>query len=136
MKRFVLSVALAGGLSVVSATPASAKWSFGEPILSKKDLKAAIEKAESAPLGSAQNPVRVEMPEGQRAYLSRLRCADGKPPVFERAGNVGPGVYETIVDSYVVDCGAAAPGQVEIQMDMYHPGHIENRAVAGFTIIP
>lgn len=106
----------------------------GGPMLDPPELAAAITKADAHPLGSANNPVRAARPEGQRAYLKELRCADGRAPAFERRGNVGPGVFMSIVDLYLVDCGAAAPGRVEIRMDMYHPGHVEKRPVPGFTV--
>ncbi|MGZ8421236.1 MAG: hypothetical protein ACXWU3_17385, partial [Allosphingosinicella sp.] len=87
------------------------------------------------PLGSKQNPVRVEMPAGEQAYLARLRCGDGRAPQFERMGSFGAGVYGNILDGYIVDCGAAPPGKVEIFMDMYHRGHVETQPVPGFTIV-
>jgi hypothetical protein len=108
----------------------------GGPILEGKELRAALAEAEHHPLGSLQNPVRAAMPQGQQAYLRRLRCADGEPPRFQRAGNLGQGVFSSIVDDYVVDCGPAAPGKVHIIMDMYFPDYVEERPVAGFTIAP
>lgn len=96
-------------------------------------LERAIEKAETHPLGSRDNPVRASMPVGQQAYLRRLRCPDGTPPAFERKGNIGSGVYVYYVDHYMVTCPGAAP--VDIFMDMYHD-HVEQRPVAGFTIEP
>ena len=107
----------------------------GGPMLSTKKLKKAVAKADAFPLGSPQNPVRASFPPGQRAYLDRLRCADGSAPNYVRAGNVGVGVFNSIVDDYIVNCGAAAPGEVHLQMDMYHPDHIEMRAVSGFTLV-
>lgn len=104
--------------------------------MDKPELDAAIAAAEKFPLGSDKNPVRVESPVGQRAYLSRLRCADGHSPYFTRVGNVGPGVYASFVDDYVVDCGGAAPGQVHVKMDMYFKGHVETPPILGFTIEP
>lgn len=92
--------------------------------------------AEKHPLGSQQNPIRVNMPAGQRAYLSRLRCSDGQPPVFFRTGNFGPGVYGSIIDGYDVKCTGASPAQSMIFMDMYHPDHDEKAAPPGFTIVP
>lgn len=86
-------------------------------------------------LGSAQNPVRADMPQGQRAYLNRLRCSDGSVPKYGRIGNVGVGVNGNIVDRYDVNCGSAAPGRVTIDMDMYYPGYVETQAVPGFTIV-
>lgn len=85
------------------------------------------------PLGSRGNPVRVEMPPGQHAYLRRLTCVDGSTPTFARAGNYGPGPFTTIIDGYEVRC----PGSTTmIFMDMYHAGYVERRAVPGFGIRP
>ncbi|MEM8697246.1 MAG: hypothetical protein AAGE05_14585 [Pseudomonadota bacterium] len=88
-----------------------------------------------APLGSQANPVRADQPQGQRAYLDRLRCTNGRPPRYERAGNFGPGPYRTIIDGYEVECAGSAPASVMIFMDMYHRGHQEDEAVPGFTIV-
>lgn len=109
---------------------------WGQSQVSGPALARRIAEAERHPLGSRQNPVRAEMPPGQRAYLSRLRCSDGRAPEYVRTGNLGPGVYGNIIDNYRVSCGDAAPGNVDIIMDMYHPGHVEERAVPGFTIVP
>ena len=105
----------------------------GESYLQGKDLEKAIEKAEQHPLGSAQNPVRTTRPQGQRLYLSRLRCSDGKAPSFYRQGNVGPGPFGNIVDLYKVSCGEAEPRESDVYMDMYHGGFIESRIVPGFA---
>jgi len=94
-------------------------------------LAKAIAEAEKHPLGSKDNPVRVNMPTGQRAYLGRLRCGTGEAPGYFRAGNVGPGPFGYIVDLYQVTCPGAEA--VQIYMDMYHDGS-EPRPVPGFTI--
>jgi hypothetical protein len=99
--------------------------------LKGKKLKAAIDKAATEPLGSDKNPVRADGPPGQRAYLSRLRCADGTAPGFQRSGNVGPGIYGYIVDLYKLRC---AETETEVRIDMYHR-HVEDMPVAGFTIV-
>lgn len=96
--------------------------------------RAAPAAAAASSLGSDLAPVKAEMPPGQHAYLRRLRCADGRAPRWNRRGNIGFGRDGHIIDLYDVDCGAAAPGKVEIRMDMYHPGHVETRAVTGFTL--
>ncbi len=85
-----------------------------------------------SPLGSAQNPIRAEGPSGQRAYLTRLRCPDGRPPAFERGGSAGLSPYGSMMDLYQVACDA--PPTHSIYMDMYHPGYVESQAVAGFSI--
>jgi hypothetical protein len=100
------------------------------------DLRAAIEAAQAHPLGTAQNPVRVGGPEGERAYIARLRCADGSPPQVGERGSAGIGAFGTIVDVYPLDCGTAAPGRATVVMDMYHEEHRETRAPGGFTIVP
>ena len=93
----------------------------------------ALAAARKHPLGSKLNPVRENMPQGQRAYLARLRCADGQAPAFERRGNIGVGAFGFTVDHFEVTC----PGKpaVDVFMDMYHDGP-ENRPVPGFTIAP
>ena len=108
----------------------------GQSELSGAALDRAVAAAAKYPFGSERNPVRAAMPPGEVAYLARLRCSDGQPPRFERAGSYGVGVYGNILDGYMVNCGAAAPGQVEIFMDMYHSGYVEARPVPGFTIVP
>ena len=97
---------------------------------------AAIAAAQRHPLGTMENPVRVGGPTGERAYIARLRCSDGSAPRVGQRGNMGVGAFGTIVDSYPLDCGSAAPGQFTLIMDMYHDEHREERAPAGFTIVP
>ncbi|ANU07012.1 hypothetical protein [Paraurantiacibacter namhicola] len=110
------------------------KMFSGKPFLEGDAMAAALAEADKFPLGSSKNPVRVSQPQGQRAYLRRLRCPGGDQPAFGRVGNVGPGVFDSIVDLYEVEC---ADGSVhEIYMDMYHAGHVEDRPVPGFTITP
>jgi hypothetical protein len=100
------------------------------------DKVAAVQaKAAAFPLGSEQNPIRADMPEGQRAYLERLRCSDGNAPAFERGGNVGLGPYGKIVDVYNVKCLTGQPATASVYIDMYH-NHVEDRPVPGFTIKP
>ena len=107
--------------------------SLGMGGLKGDKLAKAIANAEKHPLGSKANPVRENMPAGQRSYLRRLRCAGGEKPAFKRGGSVGEGVYGNIIDLYSVTCPGAAP--VEVYMDMYHEGP-EIRPSPGFTIAP
>jgi hypothetical protein len=132
-----------GAVLVGLAVPAAAQVSdeqmlqrmlSGGPLMDEADLAKAVQKAAAQPLGSRANPVRTHGPRGQHAYLNRLRCSDGAPPRWSRSGNLGPGPYTSIIDNYVVDCGAAAPGKVQVAMDMYHPDHVEQQAVPGFTM--
>lgn len=99
-------------------------------------LDAALKAAEGQPLGSEKNPVRADMPQGQHAYLERLRCTNGKPPAYQRAGNMGAGAFGSIVDVYLTRCEGSTPAEAEIYMDMYFPGHVETRAVPGFLLTP
>jgi hypothetical protein len=137
-----LLIALALGCAVATV-PAAAQHrpneardmmkQLGGGGLSGKKLAKAIAKAELSPLGSKANPIRENMPQGQLAYLRRLRCPDGTAPAFFREGNVGTGIYRNIVDLYKVTCAGSAP--VEVYMDMYHDGP-ELRPVPGFTMAP
>ena len=86
----------------------------------------------SGELGSKGNPVRCSGPPGERAYLNRLRCLDGKAPTYFRIGSYGKGPYGNILDGYNVKCEEKDP--VTIFMDMYH-NHVEKTPVPGFTIV-
>lgn len=108
----------------------------GESQVDGAELERRIAAAAAHPLGSQHNPVRAAMPPGQRAYLRRLRCSDGTAPDFDRVGNFGIGVYGNIVDGYRLRCAGAEPAEVTVYMDMYHRGHVEERPVPGFTILP
>ena len=106
----------------------------GQSAMEGAELDKALEEASRYPLGSKQNPVRASRPEGQRAYLSRLRCADLSRPEYRRAGNVGLGPFGNIVDAYVVTCEGSEPAEQTIYMDMYHAGYEESEAVEGYGI--
>jgi hypothetical protein len=109
---------------------------------------------------SKEEAINVCQPVGQRSYLMRLRCVDGKPPRFGRRGNVGrrnepkgdlsdedllqqmdwsrplgPGEVDYhIVDVYEVECTDTTH---EIFMDMYHCADPRTKkAPSGFTIAP
>ncbi|HEY0013487.1 MAG TPA: hypothetical protein VGB79_11640 [Allosphingosinicella sp.] len=100
------------------------------------EIEAQAAAAAAHPLGTAENPVRVGGPEGERGYLARLRCSNGRAPTVGERREAGVGAYGSVVASYAIDCGAAAPGRASIILDMYHEEHREARAPAGFTIIP
>jgi len=104
------------------------------PSLSQAEFTKRLEAASKFPLGSRENPVRVNMPTGQREYLSRLVCENLQTPEFSRAGSYGAGPYDSIIDMYVVKCPGSQPANSEIFMDMYFPGHVEDEAVNGFEI--
>lgn len=107
----------------------------GESQVQGEELDARVQEASASPLGSAENPVRAHMPPGQRAYLSRLRCADLSRPEFYRAGSAGMSPYGNIVDVYIVTCADSEPAKSEIYIDMYHRGYVEEEAVPGFGIV-
>lgn len=99
------------------------------------DLREAIAAANAHPLGTRDNPVRVGGPEGERAYIARLRCADGSAPRVGARGDAGVGAFGSVVDVYPLDCGTGAPGRVDLVMDKYHEEHREDRAPPGFNIV-
>jgi hypothetical protein len=141
MRKFA-ALAVVAGFAIAAAPPQDRRvgrtpneardmmLSFGGGMKGKK-LEKAIAKAEQFPLGSDKNPVRENGPTGQRAYLGKLRCADGTAPAFTRAGSVGEGVFGFIVDLYKVTCPGNDP--IDVPIDMYHDGG-ETRPVPGFTI--
>ena len=125
-----IRILAAAGLAALATVPANAQNLFGTS-LAGEELEKAIAEAETHPLGSLENPIRVNMPAGEYAYLARLRCEDGSKPSYERRGNVGLGIYQNIIDLYDVQCEGQEP--VEVYMDMYHRRK-EDRPVPGFTI--
>jgi hypothetical protein len=142
--RIALALAAA---ALLSAAPSAAQPKPGDRTISPEqmlremglapgqdDLAEALAAAAAHPLGTRENPVRVGGPEGERAYIARLRCGDGTPPRVGQRANAGIGAFGTIVDLYPLDCGSAAPGRFELVMDMYHEEHRETRAPAGFTL--
>jgi hypothetical protein len=125
--------AAADNLGKRTAPPEQLLSGIGEGT-SDAALEAAVAAAAAFPLGSLQNPVRVGGPEGELAYLARLRCADGKAPKIGAKRPGGVGAFGTFVEAFPLDCGAAAPGRIDIVMDMYFEEHVERSAPAGFTL--
>jgi hypothetical protein len=100
---------------------------------SDDELDRAIAAAEAHPLGSLENPVRVAGPDGENAYLARLRCTDRSVPKIVAKAPGGPDAYGSMADMVSLDCGVAAPGKRTLAIDIYHEEHIEKRPPAGFT---
>ena len=114
------------------ASPEALK-AFGEAN-SDDALAAAIAAADHHPLGTLDNPIRAAGPDGAKAYLARLRCADGSVP---KLGAIAPGAadsYGTLTDLHPATCGAAPP--INLFVDVYHEEHAETRPPAGFTLAP
>jgi hypothetical protein len=103
---------------------------------SDEEIERAIAAANAHPLGTAANPIRVGGPEGARAYLATLRCADGKSPRIGAAREGGVGAFGSVLQLYPIDCGGAAPGRLELNIDHYQEEHSESRAPAGFSLQP
>lgn len=97
----------------------------------EEEMRALIAAAEAHPLGTAENPVRVGGPDGERAYLQRLRCAGGAAPLIGDRSNAGIGAFGSVVAAYVLACGNS---RHRIVFDMYHEEHVETRAPADFTL--
>jgi hypothetical protein len=140
--RFSLFVALSLVAAPATAQELGARTQSPQSLLQgiglapdQDDLRGAIAAAEAHPLGSRENPVRVGGPDGERAYIARLRCADGAAPRVGARGSAGVGAFGTVVDVYPLDCGAAAPGRLDLVLDMYHEEHREDRAPPGLTIL-
>jgi hypothetical protein len=135
--------ALAGPAGAAAQGKLGQRTTSPEQILSEteagdsdSELDQAIAAAAAHPLGSLANPVRAGGPEGAQAWLARLRCADGRAPQLGPPSPGGVGAYGTVVERYFLDCGRAAPGRVELLVDLYHEEHPETGAPAGFTIAP
>ena len=99
----------------------------------EQEMQRLIAAANAYPLGTIENPVRVGGPEGERAYLARLTCADGTPLRVGSRSDAGEGGFGAVASAYAVSCGGTTR---RIVFDMYHAEHVENRAPAGFNIRP
>lgn len=99
----------------------------------EEEMRQLVAAADAHPLGTLENPVRVGGPEGERAYLGRLRCGDGGQPRIGARREGGVGAFGSVVAVYELGCGGQAG---RIVFDMYHEEHVETRAPAGFTLRP
>jgi len=97
----------------------------------EQDMARLIAQAAAYPLGSIENPVRVGGPEGERAYLARLACADGTAPRIGSRSDAGQGGFGSIASAYSVACGGTTR---RIVFDMHHAEHREDRAPPGYAI--
>jgi hypothetical protein len=97
-------------------------------------IEQAIAAASAHPLGTPANPIRVGGPEGAQAYFAGLRCGDGKSPRIAAPREGGVGAFGSILQLYTLDCGSAAPGRVNLNVDLYQEEHKETRAPAGFQV--
>jgi len=113
-------------------TPQAAQLPATAAFIPDAEEDPLIAAAAAHPLGSRENPVRVGGPEGERAYLARLRCADGAEPRIGLRADRGVGAFGSMVAAYRLECTGA--GAVELVMDMYHEEHRETRAPAGLTL--
>ena len=99
----------------------------------EEEMRALVAAADSHPLGTLENPIRVGGPDGERTYLAHLRCAGGAAPRIGARREAGVGAFGSVVGAYEVICGDAS---ASIVFDMYHEEHVESRAPAGFTLAP
>lgn len=135
MKRLALALAAAGLLAAPLA--AQRLGARTEPPSAHQpapgdDLDALVAAAAAHPLGSAENPVRVGGPEGEAAYVGRLRCPDGARPAVGARAEAGVGGYGSILTAVSLTCAPAAPARVHF--DIYHAEHDETRAPDGFRL--
>lgn len=101
------------------------------PASPEEEMRAMIAAADAHPLGTAENPIRVAGPDGERLYLARLRCADGSSPRLGARTAAGIGAYGSVVAGYEVSCAGRG---TRIVFDMYQEENVETRAPAGFTM--
>jgi hypothetical protein len=97
----------------------------------EEEMRQLAAAADAHPLGTMENPIRVGGPEGEHAYLGRLRCADGSQPRIGARREAGVGAFGSVVSAYALGCGTETR---QVVFDMYHEEHVETRAPAGFTL--
>ena len=139
MRKLLMAAAVAATIGLggcASTAPQDQELTGGlfGPAYSPAEMQRRIDAAQAHPLGSEANPVRSSMPPGERAYIARLRCSDGKAPEIVSRGSTGTGPFGNILDLYSLRCAGGTPATAEVYMDMYHD-HVEARAIPGFTIV-
>lgn len=92
----------------------------------------AVASNAASPLGSFENPVRCDMPSGEREYLLRLSCLDGSPLEIGERASFGSGADGHVLDGVELRCADGT--KQKIFLDMYHRGYREAEAVPGFAI--
>src|SRR3954470_7996678 len=73
----------------------------------EEEMRQLVAAADAHPLGTIENPVRVGGPEGERAYLARLRCPDGGAPRIGARREAGIGAFGSVVAAYELSCAGA-----------------------------
>lgn len=99
----------------------------------EEEMQQLAAAAAAHPLGTVENPIRVGGPEGEHAYLGKLRCADGAAPRIGARREAGVGAFGSVVGAYELGCGTETR---TIVFDMYQEEHVETHAPAGFTLQP
>jgi hypothetical protein len=118
------------GLGAATATPEEILHEM-DPQAAEQEMQRLIAAAAAFPLGSIDNPIRVGGPDGAAAYLARLRCTDGSTPRIGQPGEGGVGAFGTVTTAWPAACGGTSRLVV---FDLYHEGHTEDRAAAGFAL--
>ena len=94
---------------------------------------ACVTLRESDPVGSVNNPVRVEGRAGEISYLSRLRCESGGAPHFYFQVHGPRGPYGNELDRFGLRC-VFDNRSFQVWIDPDHPGHVEGRPVFGLRL--
>jgi hypothetical protein len=128
----VTSLVIIASTAPAVAQPASGPIEIQTAAEGRKTITPDWQKINAQPLGSKGNPVRADGPAGERAYMQRLRCANGTViDEKRRVGAAGVGPYTTMVSVWEVECY----GELHVvHIDGAHPGHVERRAARGFSI--
>lgn len=116
------------GARTTSPQDMAAQLGRGAP---DEEMRVLVAAADRHPLGTLENPIRVGGPEGEHAYLGRLRCASGAVPTVGARSSAGIGAFGSLVAAYDLTCSGT---RHRLVFDMYHEEHVETRAPADFTL--
>ena len=89
---------------------------------------------EDEPLGTANNPVRVDGRAGEVSYLGRLRCPSGAAPHFHFSHRGPRGPYGNALDRFALRC-VIDNRSFSVWIDHEHPGYAEGRPIAGLESV-
>lgn len=136
LKKLTLTMLVLTQIACTNTTPTESTQQVENPLalLFGESKQVDHKELDKHPLGTLQNPVRVNGPAGQRDYLSRLICENNEQvSAFSRLGSSGIGSFGNITDIYEIICDTEKGAiTYSIYMDMYHANYVETRPAKGF----
>jgi CHAT domain-containing protein len=121
-----------------TSLPGNLPYFWGGFVLYGPDNRPTFEvPADSAVLGTRAAPVQCDGPSGERRYLDRLRCPDGKKLIYDRRGTESGRALEAhrghLLDVYQARCEDGRHA-LDVYTCMYHYRSNERRPIPRYSL--